>query len=391
MALVASPPLPSVDVIMDDSPEHEMAQVRVEIEKLTQQRKVLAASLLASTKAQSRLSNSSPALNAPSNDNSPLQLQDLQLHSQTNAHRLAFGVTSFPFHDPSPELQSSNPLLGIRIDICNRNGFFDSPYYMFCVRARDTGDELRIHRHTIPALVPLEQYEKQYLPISSLDDEGYGGSDDSGLSINERGTTTKQDLHGLVARVRYDLVCWRLRKDVTEWLRKELDIPEPSAQRPRSFKNQAGGTKEEADNKGGDTEMRSTEDDSDYESDDSNSERGSEEDEEDEEEEMTGKFNVQSLASLEVDARQLRIVWFDDRVGRIKISDDGKVQKAVVIGLDGNRVKDVERILMGDGDGSVSLYDLVGRLEEVYNRSLRTEDRERGEQGGEKARMTRRP
>ncbi|EXJ70186.1 uncharacterized protein A1O5_06254 [Cladophialophora psammophila CBS 110553] len=362
MALVASPPLPSVDVIMSDSPEDEIAQVRAEIEKLTQQRKLRTSSLLASTKAQSRLFRYSLAIDEPTNDNDPLQLEDLQRHSQTNAHRLAFGVTSFPFHDPSPELRSRNPLLGIRIDICNRKGKFDSPYYIFCVRAKGTGEELRIHRHTIPALVPLEQYEKRYLPVSSQEDEGYGGSDDSRLGIDEGGTARKQDLHGLVAKVRYDLVSWRLRRDVTEWLREELQILESE--------NDTG-------NKIADEDPRDTEDNSGGESEGHDLERGSEDqndevDEEDEEDEITGKFNVQSLATLEVDARQLRIVWSDDRVGRIKISDDGKVEKAIVIGLDGNRVKNVERILMGDGEENVSLYDLVGRLEEVYKRSLGT-------------------
>ncbi|OQV03156.1 hypothetical protein CLAIMM_08241 [Cladophialophora immunda] len=390
MALVASPPLPSMDVVMSDSPDDEIAQVRAEIEKLTRQRKLLTSTLLASTKAQSRLSNHYPAPSAPSNSNNPQQLNDLQQNSHTNAHRLAFGVTSFPFHDPSPELRPWNPLLGIRIDICNRKGVFDSPYYMFCVRARDTGDELRIHRHTIPALVPLEQYEKQYLPISYLDDEGYGGSEDSRLNANERETTTKQDLHSLVSRVRYDLVSWRLRQDVTEWLREELAIPDSSAQPASSSKDQTEGAKEDTDMKQGDGDLRSAEISSYIESEDNDPERESEE-VDGEEEEITGKFNVHSLASLEVDARQLRIIWSDDRVGRIKISDDGKVEKAVVIGLDGNRVKDVERILIGDGGGSVSLYDLVGRLEEVYKRSLRNEDPDRDERGGERTRTARGP
>ncbi|KIW78196.1 hypothetical protein Z517_08029 [Fonsecaea pedrosoi CBS 271.37] len=358
MAVVASPPLPSMDVMMSDSPDDEITQVRAEIEKLTQQRKLLTASLLASTKIQSRLSNHSPASNASSNDHNPLQLEDLQQHSQTNAHRLAFGVTSFPFHDPSPELQSRNPLLGIRIDICNRKGLFDSPYYIFCVRARDTGSELRIHRHTIPALVPLEHYEKQYLPGS--DEEGFGGSDDSGLNVDEGETPTKQDLHTLVSRVRYDLVNWRLRRDATEWLQDELEIPEIPT---RPAKDQVEGAKTNNDKPvdGGLGSPQSVENDPDRGSDD--------EDDDDEEENLAGKFNVCSLTALEVDSRQLRIVWSDDRVGRIKISDNGKIEKAVVIGLDGNRVKDIERILMGDGEGSVHLYDLVGRLEEVYKKT----------------------
>src|ERR1700761_1874050 len=133
MALAASPPmLDSADTNnMRDSLDDEIAQVRAEIRNLTQRRKLLTSSLLSSTKAQSRLVTDNSPTTAPAQDDdlTPLNLANLQEHTQSNTHRLALGVTSFPFTDPSPELQSKNPLLGIRIDICNRHGKFDSPYY----------------------------------------------------------------------------------------------------------------------------------------------------------------------------------------------------------------------------------------------------------------------
>lgn len=232
-------------------------------------------------------------------------------------------MTSFPFHDPSPELQSKNPLLGIRIDLCNRIGRFDSPYYIFCMRTR-TGDGtrgLRIHHHTIPALVPLQDYEKRYLPLA---DEGYGSSEDS-LELNEAGG---QDLHGLVERVRHDLVSWRLRQEAIELLREELEVPLPQ------------------------TTLSDDNPDDDDEKVDSDKEHSPE---------PVGRFGVRELSPVSVDARQARIIWADGRVGRLRIADDGRIEKAVVIGQE-DRLRDQERMLT---DGNPMLRDLVWCLERV--------------------------
>ncbi|KIW73180.1 hypothetical protein PV04_01317 [Phialophora macrospora] len=360
---------------MSDLLDDEIAQVRAEIQALTQQRKLLTSSLLSSTKVQSRLSDTPPrSTTHPENDGTPLNIANAQEHNQSNIHRLAFGVTAFPFIDPSPELQSKNPLLGIRIDICNRHGKFDSSYYIFCVRANDGGQELRIHRHTIPALVPLEQYERVYLPLSSPareEDEGYVGSDGA---ENAEAEARKQDLHTLVSRVRYDLVSWRLRKDAAEWLKEELGLS-------RQGRNGEGANSQNsAQSDGGEgSKMResagsnSGHGDNDHDSDPDTEMTDGDSDEDDE---PTGRFNIDSLTTLEVDARQLRIIWSDDRVGRLKISDDGKVEKAVVIGEDGNRARNIERILMGDGTDGCSVKQLLERLEMVYKKSKERKVRE---------------
>ncbi|KIX06170.1 uncharacterized protein Z518_04144 [Rhinocladiella mackenziei CBS 650.93] len=319
---VANPILKTTDESLDD----EIAQVRAEIQTLTQRRTLLTSSLLASTKVQSRFSNlslSSNNANLLNQDLTPL-LQSSRKHSQSNIHRLGFGVTSFPFHDPSPELQSNNPLLGIRIDICDRTGRFDSPYYLFCMRDRDgeQSPNLRIHRHTIPALVPLQVYEKQYLPRQH-DDE----MEDS--MVGDEGLAKKQDLHSLVERVRHDLVAWRLRQDAVGLVREELGIPEPKVPVDRP-----GSTSDE--------EMVT-------------------EDLEEEEEEGR-RFGVLDFAAMNVDARQVRILWSDGRVARVRISDQGKIEKAVVIGLDNDRMRDLERILT---DANPMVMELVDRLEKI--------------------------
>lgn len=348
---------------MTESLDDDIAQVRAEIKTLTHRRKLLASSLLSSTKVQSLLSDKQAAAPTASQADSnnattttPLNLADLQQQSRSNAHRLAFGVTSFPFTDPSPELQAKNPLLGIRIDICNRLGKFDSPYYIFCIRASDTGQELRVHRHTTPALVPLQQYEELYLPLKSSvlpEDEGYGGSQDSRPSNDdlENGTgTKKQDLHGFVARVRHDLVSWRLRQDAVELLKEDLDLPSSASKEKPS---------ERDDNS---NEKTTDPDTSTIENDDNDAA------------DPTGKFNITSLSTQGVDARQIRILWSDESLGRVRIADDGKIERARVIDINNNRAKETERILMRSGDdasiAAVSVCDLGTQLEAVYNKSM---------------------
>lgn len=361
---------------MTDSVDDEIAQVRAEIKNLTHRRKLLASSLLSSTKVQSLLSDKqNPAPTAPQADSdnattTPLNLADLQQQSQSNAYRLAFGVTSFPFTDPSPELQAKNPLLGIRIDICDRLGKFDSPYYIFCIRASDVGQELRVHRHTIPALVPLQQYEELYLPLKSSatpEDEGYGGSEDCrpGNDDSDNGPgTKKQDLHGFVARVRHDLVSWRLRQEAAEMLKENLDLPTSESKEKTS-----------------DADTKSAEQ-------TTNPDTLTNEDEDDEEEEPAGKFNITSLSAEGVDARQIRIIWSDSSIGRLKISDNGMVEKARVIDINNNRAKETERILMKGGNdvstAAVSVCDLGTQLEAVYNKSMGivTEENQRTTRGG---------
>ncbi len=298
------------------------------VERLTKRRKVLTSSLLSSTQVQERLSNS-PFQDASEGSHfRPLESAFQQ--STLNIHRLGFGVTAFPFHDPSPEVQPKNPLLGIRIDICNRKGQFDSPYYLFCIRAGDgegpVNQELRIHRHTIPALVPLQEYEKQYLPLS---DEGYGGSEDSALSVD--GSQKKQDLHALVSRVRHDLVAWRLRQDAIDWMKEKLQIPVEQDQSREDHEDQ-----DPADEGDGDGTIPDID-------------------------APAGKLGIREFEAMGVDARQVRILWSDDRVGRIKISDQGKIEKAAVVGLEG-RIVNMERIL---SEGDATVFDLFDRLQQV--------------------------
>ena len=272
---------------------------------------MLSSTLLGSTRIQELLNQDSITNDLPDEPN-PL-ISESQQHSQSNTHRLAFSVTTFPFTDPSPNT-SNAPLLGIRIDICSRGGKFDKPYYLLLKRAGDSGDEWRIHRHTIPQFIPLRDYENQFLPLR---DEGYGSE------VSNDGTSggSKQDLHELVRKVRQDLVSWMLRRDAIELLQEELGLAAESPAHEEVAEAAAAIPTVGSDPR--------------------------------------GRFGMKSLSATSVEARFATLAWQDGRAGRVKISDQGLVQRAVIFGEEG-RMKQVEDVLIS---GDARIEELAKKLE----------------------------
>jgi central kinetochore subunit Mal2/MCM21 len=226
---------------------------------------------------------------------------------QTNLHRLSFTITTFPFTDPSPNNNLHGRLLGIRFDHCSRIGEFEKPFYILLRRVEKGGDEWRVHRHTIPAFVGLERMEDELLPLRE-DDDGTG---------KLRG----QELHEFVRRVRHELVSWMLRREAIENLKVELNLTSRKTSR--------------------DDEMNDNEDDDDEST-----------------APQRGKYGISSIEATAYEARQARITWTDGTIARVKISNQGRIERAVVVGEQG-RIRGVENLLV---DGESRVEDLVGRL-----------------------------
>ena len=342
MSLAASPPpasLPVNNIDYDDVQEDlddEISTIRVQskvpsaksrqladecqVQALTQRRRLISSTLLGSSKIQKQL-NAASASNAIDPAIASV-FNGTRLDSQESIHRLALSVTSFPYTDPSPET-SDVPLLGIRIDVCSRTGKFDAPYYIHLKRKQLTGtanelDELSVYRHTIPSHIPLRDYEAQNLPLR---DEGYGSEVSSDTSNGN-----KQDLHTLVRNVRKDLVSWTLRREAIEALAEKLGLVPESA-------------------------------------------KASDADESDEYASLvafvdgSSESAFKSVSATAVEARFARVVWANGRLARVKISDKGLVERAIVFGdIDGEdqRIKAAEHVLVGDGQ--VRIEDLAERL-----------------------------
>jgi central kinetochore subunit Mal2/MCM21 len=70
------------------------------------------------------------------------------------------------------------------------------------------------------------------------------------------------------------------------------------------------------------------------------------------------QFGIVSVAATSLETRYIRLEWQDGRVGRIKLSNKGIVERAIVIGDDG-RDKSMENTLTG-GNGRIE--ELIQRL-----------------------------
>lgn len=243
-------------------------------------------------------------------------MNDASKHRDTNYHRLAFSTTLFPWKDPNPYNESPN-LLGLRIDVCERNGTFAKPYYVLLQREKGSSTiapgkrsslSFSIYRHTIPPFIPMEKLAHRYLP-QARPSRRQGAPEDEIEAAKAKAKTRKQDLNAFVRHLRKELAAWYARRDSVSWLQERLgvtDVAEGDAARNQRI----------------------------------------------------NPAQLVSLVATSLESRYVRLEWTDGRVGRFKISNSGLVERAVVIGEKG-RDKRMELILMG-GDRRVE--SLVDRL-----------------------------
>jgi central kinetochore subunit Mal2/MCM21 len=152
--------------------------------------------------------------------------------------------------------------------------------------------------------IPLRQLEERYLPAPTATSE----TDNDNLKPSK---PKKQDLKKLVRELRRELVSWHLRSDAVHLLREELGLPKNSSE---------------------DDAVSTVSD---------NQEPGP----------VAQKLGIISLAATSTEARYIRIEWQDGRVGRIKISNQGFVERAIIIGDDGK--DDITASLCTGGDGRI--------------------------------------
>lgn len=316
MALEASPPpaqeLSEAQQARAAKLDEDIEAIRTEIASLTKRNSLLAGALLGSSTVQSQLhsrlqSDNDPALSKI--------LDNRKQHGNVNAHRLALGVTSFPFIDPSPET-SDDPLLVVRFDINRRGGATEAPYYILCRRLNQDGGPLVIHKHTLPAFIPLQHYQEQFLGIQ---DEGYGSEAPSFSVVSGH----PQNLEGLVQHVRAELVGWHLRQDAIQAVQDDLGLSTTADDHEHSASPQ-----------------------------------------------VDSRTGVVSFNAVADDAYYARIVWINGRVGRLKIGKDLQIERAVVFGnVDGEdqRCSNYETVLL---NGDSRLETLASRLERMQSKGL---------------------
>ncbi|KAI9863015.1 MAG: hypothetical protein M1824_000701 [Vezdaea acicularis] len=235
-----------------------------------------------------------------------------QKHSVSNLHRLCAGCTTFLVHDPDPCAVDNGRVFGVRIEVFTDGkharippsstrmispltikgyaGKYLAPYYLLLNRPSQSSSSLRIHRHTIPPCIPLPALAAQYLPQPSQ-------SSVDPVTAAKRNTRPQKLTH-LVRALRRELVSYHCRFDGVSKLREQLGL---------------------APIIGKDGKRRQR---------------------------VLGSYGVKDVATTDAEALGVRIDWKDGRVARMRMTKNGDVTKAVVMGNEG-RERAFERALLG--------------------------------------------
>lgn len=214
-------------------------------------------------------------------------------------------MTAYKVRDPDPHARNDGNILGVSIDVALGAKFIETYHVLLNWRESAEGSRvLRIHKHTIPPCVPLQQLANKWLPQA-----GKNGHDE-----------VQQDLVRFGKALRKELVAWHLRVNAVEVLRREAEIAPAKA---REVEHDEGMKVLNA-----------------FTSDD--------------EDDMENNGVVEPdtplrIVDIEADtaARQVTIVWSDRRTAVLGLSKEGRVEKAVCRMKDGARDLGTSRKAMG--------------------------------------------
>lgn len=199
-------------------------------------------------------------------------------------------------------------MLGVRIDVSRRDGGYEVPFYILLKRVKVDGEVwLSVHRHTIPAFIPVRELERVYLPVPTSKQTREEEEEDE-ISMLKAKNLPKQDLHTFVAKIRNALVSWHLRVDAVKSLQKQLASSSTSTTKPSGLK---------------------------------------------------------SITATSLEHSSLRLEFHDGRVGRVKVGETGQIERVIVISADGGREKEVECAVMrgADKDEGIRIDRILSQLE----------------------------
>lgn len=193
-------------------------------------------------------------------------------------YRICAPVTAFKVLDPDPRAVDGGHVLGLRFEVMSR-GQFLRPYYVMLVRPYAGSAQhrscLRVHRHTLPSAVPLAGLAARHLAPPGKPE---GRAHDQ---QQQQQPPRKQHLDRFVRGLRREIVRYHNRMGVSADLRRGLGLHD----------------KARADDVADD--------------------------------------DIVEVGIADVEAKQIRLTWADERSGRLVMDDDGKVVKFVVMGEHG--------------------------------------------------------
>ena len=290
----------------------EIDDIRTRIEGLKAQRAQLASVLLSAPHLSTRLQQR-PVADEQQRRNVTETIKKQTDRNLENVYRACAGVTAYKVQDPDPNAVDNGNILGVRIEVFVDGSFVETYHVLFNRPSTRHKSMLRIHRHTVPACIPIKQLANKHLPQSSRD----------------AAKTTEQDLVKFGRVLRKELVAWYLRTAAVEKLRKQAGI------------------------KGKDKPQRTGAEEASYGK-VLNAFMSEDEDEEDDEFEVADKRERPiSISDIESDlaGRQLSIIWSNGRTAAIELAKDGEITSCVVRAADGSRESGLERKAIGRIEG----------------------------------------
>ncbi|KAI9675069.1 MAG: hypothetical protein M1817_001476 [Caeruleum heppii] len=216
-------------------------------------------------------------------------------------YRLGAGATMFEVKDPDPFAVDEGKVVGVRIEAFVEDKFLP-PYYILLNRPRPTTlpHHLRIHKHTIPAVIPLEHLAALHLPQPAAPSPDH-------RSIESLKPPKPQDLPRLVRSLRHEVTSYHLRRSHINALRKTFNLkPLPLPSDIPLGRSPAPPAPAQS---------------------------------------SKGSHGIRDISLVDAAAMGIRIEWVDGRIGRVGIGKGGELTRCVVFGREGKE-REVERLIL---------------------------------------------
>jgi central kinetochore subunit Mal2/MCM21 len=282
-------PMDSTEQLNED-----ISDLHTRIATLKAHRANLSSVLLSQPHLAARLQNSGATIKSMDHADQIVTRQSKR--NLENIYRACAGVTAYKVKDPDPHALNDGNILGVSIDVALGGRFVETYHVLLGVQQKDDKKILRIHKHSIPPCMPLQQLSDKWLPTSGKDEEN----------------DPEQDLVRFGRLLRKELVSWHLRVNAVEELRREAGLAK-SRQDSEPGGSTATGQTLNA-----------------FVSDDEASS---------DVEEADGETGSVRILDIEADAavRQITVVWSNKRTAVMSITKDGRVERAVCRTRDGAR------------------------------------------------------
>jgi central kinetochore subunit Mal2/MCM21 len=287
--------------------DSDISDLHARISTLRAHRSNLASVLLSQPHLSTRLPTTK------SSDTVKRAIEQQSKRNLENVYRACAGVTAYKVKDPDPNAINNGNILGVSIDVAISGKFVETYHVLLNWRESDGSRLLRIHKHTIPPCIPLQQLVNKWLPTSGKDVE----------------MDPEQDLVKFGRLLRKELVGWHMRVKAVEDMKKDAGLVN---QRPREEKD--GGLE----NTGKILNAFVSDDEASSDIEEDNAEDGT-----------ARILDVESDAAV----RQITITWSDRRVLVMSITKDGRIEKAVCRARDGSRDATMSRKAIGPIGGLI--------------------------------------